>query len=313
MDNNYCVYMHTVPDGRVYIGMTKYGENPYKRWKNGTAYLDNLEFTKAIKHYGWDNISHEIIANGLTVTQAEKIEIETIRKHNACNSLYGFNRESGGLSAFTQHPEAKMLSSISHTGKKHTIETKEKIRQWHLGTTLSDETKQKISRKATGRHLSEETKAKLSEIFKNRYISEESCAKISSALKGRTLSDDNRKFLSDLGKVTRNRKKRVMCIETGQIFESAREASLSLGLNKGAITTTIYYGNNRTCGGFHWKYIDKGVEEIMAISEDNTKANVIMPRELKKRLMSYAEKENRSLSNLIVTILMDYLETHKEG
>ena len=43
----YCVYMHTCPKGRVYIGITR--NNPLKRWQNGTGYRTNEYFTRAIK------------------------------------------------------------------------------------------------------------------------------------------------------------------------------------------------------------------------------------------------------------------------
>ena len=43
----YCVYMHTCPKGRVYIGITR--NNPLKRWQNGTGYRTNEYLTRAIK------------------------------------------------------------------------------------------------------------------------------------------------------------------------------------------------------------------------------------------------------------------------
>lgn len=56
---NYCVYKHTSPSNKVYIGITS--QEPERRWKNGNGYKKNLYFTKAIKKYGWDNFAHEIL------------------------------------------------------------------------------------------------------------------------------------------------------------------------------------------------------------------------------------------------------------
>jgi hypothetical protein len=55
----YYVYLHTFPNGKVYVGEAR---NPIKRWRNGEGYTNNKEITKAIQEYGWDNIKHEIVA-----------------------------------------------------------------------------------------------------------------------------------------------------------------------------------------------------------------------------------------------------------
>lgn len=46
----------------------------------------------------------------------------------------------------------------------------------------------------------------------------------------------------------------------------------------------------------------------MAISKDNTRVLVTMPKELREKLEKEAEKENRSLSNYIVTVLAKHVE-----
>lgn len=54
----YYLYVHTVPNGKKYIGMTK---DTDLRWNNGNGYYKNEDFTKAIEMFGWENIKHEII------------------------------------------------------------------------------------------------------------------------------------------------------------------------------------------------------------------------------------------------------------
>ena len=49
--------------------------------------------------------------------------------------------------------------------------------------------------------------------------------------------------------------KKVICVETGQIFESCREASKALGLSVRAVTTTVN-GYQKTAGGFHWQLVE---------------------------------------------------------
>jgi len=49
--------------------------------------------------------------------------------------------------------------------------------------------------------------------------------------------------------------KPVRCIETGKIFDSAIEASRSIGLCWNAVYMSIHRGN--CSGGYHWKYVEK--------------------------------------------------------
>ena len=71
--NNYNVYKHTFPDGKIYIGVST---NPLKRWSNGHGYYFNVELDKAIKEVGWENIKHEILFDRLSKEEAEQKEIE---------------------------------------------------------------------------------------------------------------------------------------------------------------------------------------------------------------------------------------------
>lgn len=46
----------------------------------------------------------------------------------------------------------------------------------------------------------------------------------------------------------------------------------------------------------------------MAISENNTRTNITIPKDLKKELEDIAKNQNRSFNNLVITILKDYIE-----
>ena len=50
--------------------------------------------------------------------------------------------------------------------------------------------------------------------------------------------------------------KPIMCVETGIIYPSIAEASRQTNLDKGNIGSTCR-GKAKSCGGFHWKFIDK--------------------------------------------------------
>lgn len=116
--NNYCVYKHIAPDGRIYIGITS--QKPKARWQSGNGYKGNSYFTRAIEKYGWHNFSHTIIADRLSEDAAKSIEICLISSYRSNNRKYGFNISSGG--------ESKKGTKISDWQKQRIIQAnKEKI------------------------------------------------------------------------------------------------------------------------------------------------------------------------------------------
>ena len=48
--DNFKVYIHTSPNGKVYIGITS--RDAEKRWNNGHNYKPNKHFYSAIQKYG---------------------------------------------------------------------------------------------------------------------------------------------------------------------------------------------------------------------------------------------------------------------
>jgi hypothetical protein len=82
------------------------------------------------------------------------------------------------------------------------------------------------------------------------------------AHKSQIFTDEQRKNLSEKIKLFNANNpnpnaKKVRCIETGVIFNSVKEASLSLGLNKCAVQCSTKRGYR--CGGYHWEYINEKV------------------------------------------------------
>lgn len=222
LDMNYCVYKHTAPNGKVYIGIT--GINPLHRWNRGHGYQNNPHFWNAIVKYGWDNFKHEILFDGLSKEEACLKEIELIAEHKSNNSELGYNRDNGG----------------NCSGK------------------MSDETKQKISASLTGikkKPMSEETKRKISEHRKGiktervyTSLSTETKEKLSHALKGRKLSEET------LKKRSKSQSKPVFCVETGVIYSSIKEAEQTACVN-GDCICGVCKGKRKTAGGYHWEYV----------------------------------------------------------
>lgn len=157
----YCVYKHTAPSGKVYIGITS--KNPLDRWKNGHGYKSNPHFWNAIVKYGWDNFQHEILFSNLTKKEACQKEIELISEYQSNNFDYGYNRSSGGEhagSGVEKSAETRLKISQSLHGRKMSEEAKKHSGEAHRGLKRSEETKRKMSEIAKLRGVSESTKEK---------------------------------------------------------------------------------------------------------------------------------------------------------
>ena len=76
----WCIYKHTLlldcdSRGKSYIGQTC--TVPKQRWmKEGYGYKNQVLFYSAIKKYGWENFSHEILEDGISsIEEANEREI----------------------------------------------------------------------------------------------------------------------------------------------------------------------------------------------------------------------------------------------
>lgn len=93
--NNWCLYKHTCPDGKLYFGISN---NLKQRWKAmGEQYHSCKRFYYAIRQYGWMNITHEILFDNLNKKQAGELEKEYILKYRTTNPKYGHNMTTGGF------------------------------------------------------------------------------------------------------------------------------------------------------------------------------------------------------------------------
>ena len=71
---------------------------------------------------------------------------------------------------------------------------------------------------------------------------------------GGKVSTDNKEVTTDNKEVTTGNKKEVVCVETGEIFSSIRQASKSINVDFSNIAKCCK-GKLKTAGGYHWKYV----------------------------------------------------------
>lgn len=261
----YKVYIHTFPNGKKYIGLCKGSEK--KRWGiGGKKYAEHPVMNAAIQKYGWDNIKHEIVASGLTKEEAMKMEETLIAKYKTFPpSLgFGYNCTSGGESRLPSDEERAKMSEKSRKWWSDP-QNKEKWIRNRTGKkkNLTEEQRHEIGRKLAefnrGKPLSEEHKKKISESEKGRKpwntgmkMPEEYCKKLSEIHKKmkHVRSEHHNKMILEACR------KPVMCVETGVIYCSQREAAIMTNTNEGKIGKVVK-GERKTAGGYHWVRVEK--------------------------------------------------------
>lgn len=212
MEKEYVVYSHMLFDGRRYIGKTS--QPLSRRWRrNGEGY-QGTQFYEAIKRYGWEAFSHEIIATELSEEQAKALEEKLIKQYKTQDKKYGFNT-TGGESWTNPTEEQRERFSDFHRknniGKKHTEEYKRK---------MSERMKGENNPNAHGKLLTTERIESFREYAK------------------KPKTETQKKRMSDSAK-----KRAIKCVETGEIYKSMKEASEALGIPYTSISCSIYRGN----------------------------------------------------------------------
>ena len=230
--DNYTVYKHTFPNGKVYIGITK--NKPEIRWNGGYGYMTQVKMWRAIQKYGWDNVQHDILFTGLTKEDAQAEEIKAISLYDSTNPERGYNTDYGGYARPAMTEEAKKKLSAALKGR-----------------TIPEEVRRKISETTKGdgaywygkRHTAE-TKALISKNRKGKGgdipFTPERKEKIRMAQMGNQNAPQ---------KTTR-------CVETGIVYRSAREAARQTGLRPAQISQCCR-GERHTHGGFRWEYVEE--------------------------------------------------------
>ena len=241
--NNYCIYKHTSPNGKVYVGMTK--QSPNGRWKGGFGYQSSPHFWNAIQKYGWDNFSHEILLDGLTLEDACYYESYYIALYDSANSEKGYNEKFGGQTGavftddvkkrlsermkayYREHPDAVERARLIATGRKHTDEEKAKMRAVN---------------KRRPRHSTEDWKEKIGAGVRKR-LSE------NTELREETI----RRCVENGMKNARKVEQYSLHGEKVGEYESTKAAQRMTGIRSGNISKCCN-GLAKTSGGYIWQY-----------------------------------------------------------
>lgn len=178
----YKIYLiNNLLNHKKYVGMTKFSLEERFLQHSKKGFL----LTEAIKKYGEQKFSIELIEEVESAERAYELEIFYIREYNT-KAPNGYNLTDGGDGIFGWQSTDEYRQECSERvkklhknqkigmyGKNHTEETKQKMskslkgNQNCLGRVLSEETKSKISLSHKGKILSDKTKKKISENHHN--------------------------------------------------------------------------------------------------------------------------------------------------
>lgn len=220
MENNFKInygivgiYSITNPNGEVYVGSSICIK---KRWNmhRFSKCVSHPKLKKSFDTYGKENHVFTIIEE---CDKSLLIQYETYYQKK-------YNSVEKGLNCH-------YANSSGRKGKKHTKESKEKNRIAHLGKKLSEEHKRKISETTKGR--------------KGKPMSEETKLKVSKAKKGVSINlteEEKERRRKQIIRVSKMNGKKLICTETGNIYNSISEAAKLNNINEGNLR---YWINTR--------------------------------------------------------------------
>ena len=254
MKRTFIIYKITnLINGKIYIGQTvqefKCRINQHKSCKTSLI-------GQAIQKYGWDNFNPEVVEKCRSIEELNEREKYWITELNTITPN-GYNLETGGYNGIP--------SSV--TRKKKSIAAKKRLKNSELRT--------RIAKTLTGRKDSDEVRANKSAAQKKRYAENPEACKIQSeglhkrfskAKERKKQSERLKKYKAEhpvseetrrkLSEAQKKRRKKVLCIETKEIFESISAAAKHLNTEPTRISR-VCRGVRKTYHGYHLEFVDQ--------------------------------------------------------
>lgn len=179
--------------------------------------------SKCWKHiHNKHGVTCEIVANSLMENEAFLLEKKLIkdigRRDLNLGTLVNLTDGGDGVTNYKITDARRLQIKESSTGRRHTDKTKELISAANKGKIVSDVTKSKLSASKKGLLWTDELRASIIGKRKSNY-------------------------------------KSVICIETGDIYESAVAASKAINGDPSLISK-VCRGVRPSYRGFHWKFVN---------------------------------------------------------
>jgi group I intron endonuclease len=218
----YCI--ENIQNGKKYIGQTTMGLA--KRWcchvSEAKRNKIKMPICAAIRKYGSDNFLIYQLAWARTLEELNAAEVLFINTCNTLHSKHGYNaRMGGGGGKLTEQARKRM--SNARKGSNH----------WAFGKKRNPEHQAKLTaaRRLRG-PTTQDTRDKLSRASKGHVVTAETRRKIGEARRGHKMPAHVKAKLLEANKDRPSHlRKGVICVTTGQIFSSQREAALCMGIS----------------------------------------------------------------------------------
>lgn len=245
-----CIYKITnVANGKVYIGQTKVGLHVRKRehvnkLKNGKH--RNIHLKEEYAKYGLNSFVFEIIQY-CSVEDLEESEKNWIKKFNSDNREYGYNIESGGNKGKKMPKEAieRMVQNKDYSKTRREGNGRAQkiicINDGKIFNCIKDAS-DFYSTPYTG------TICSVSGSRTSVYSSDGNWYQFAYYEEGKEY------ILRPIKKKKPSNKKKVKCLNTGEIFESVRKASESTGIYR-SFVTSICNGELEEREGMKFEYV----------------------------------------------------------
>lgn len=259
----YVVYCHTnIMNNKKYIGITC--QETSQRFRNGKGYKSSPHFYNAIKAYGWDGFTHEILAENLSEDEAKSKEIELIAKHKTTNPEFGYNITPGG--------DGCSGADNPWFGKHHTEETRKRMSEMRTGIPKTKEWKRKIGESNKGKKVSDEARQKMRENHADftgennpRYgtkLSKDHIDKLVKASKTPEAIEKMRQHKTWHSGSKNPNSKKVICLDTGKIYDTINEAAEDTGCNPSKISA-VCHGHRKHTKNLRFQLLEDYDEKLV--------------------------------------------------
>ena len=218
-------YIENKVNGKRYVGQSINVRRRLLRHKcdlRGNKHI-NKHLQNAWNKYGEDNFKFQVIKKCDSEALLEE-EMKYIKKYGTFGG--GYNLTPGGESG-----------SVSFLGKKHTLESREKMRIAKIGKKLPKTTIKAMKESAKGFDgpHTEESKRKMSLVKKDRRLKPETIEKIARARKGTVHTEETKKKISEAhkGKEMGEETKTRISQSKRMKFTEEQEKEIKQRINKG--------------------------------------------------------------------------------
>ncbi|MBQ9479005.1 MAG: GIY-YIG nuclease family protein [Selenomonadaceae bacterium] len=253
MGRSMVVYLITnTVNGKKYVGQTA---RPLgQRIREHT--ISEYPIGCAMRKYGRENFTVEILAEGNTIEELCELERFYISTHNTTDPECGYNLTEGGehIAGWHHTDQARANISAALAGKPFTEEHKEALRQANLGE----------NNPMYGKHLTDEHKAKLSVALSgpNNPLygvprSEEVKRKISDTKRANPISEESKAIIRAAASIP------VSCDQTGIIYPSITEAAKAIGVTRTAVAY-VCHGKTKSVKGFTFRFVDTDKAQMIS-------------------------------------------------